>query len=85
MTSRSVANEIVIHHFDTSGVDVVEVSEETLRWARRDCASGPERRRIRRPFIATIEKIPNLCGPVLRFASGAYRSRTSRSSRGASR
>jgi hypothetical protein len=77
MTGRADSNEVVIYRDDASAPVVVEVSAATLRWSRSDCAQGPERRRIRRPFAATIEKIPNLCGPVLRIAATANSGRAS--------
>jgi len=85
MTKRIDSNEIVVHRLDTGNVEVVEVSEETLRWSRRECAHGPERRSIRRPFVATIEKTPNLYGPLLRFASDAGARRDRQERRGNSR
>lgn len=69
MSSPIDSNEVVMYRGDARGVAVVEVSEATFRWSRRECFQGPELRRIRRPFKATIEKTPNLCGPVLRLAS----------------
>lgn len=75
MTRRTASNEVVIYRDDASVPEVVEVSAETWRWSRNDCAQGPERRRIRRPFAATIEKISNLCGPVLRLAGAADKPR----------
>jgi len=67
MSRRRESNEVILHHPETGIVELVGVSEETWRWSRHDSPQGPERRRIRRPFAATIEKIPNLCGPVLRL------------------
>jgi hypothetical protein len=69
MKKRADANEVAILRDETNRFEVIEVSEKTYRWAQRDCALGSERRRIRRPFAATIVKTPNLCGPVLRLAS----------------
>ena len=69
MSRRTASNEVAILRCDAEGFEVVDVSEETYRWAQRECLHGNERRRIRKPFVATIEKSPNLCGPVLRIAS----------------
>lgn len=82
MSNRADSNEVVLYSPDRRRVEVVEVSKETWRWSIRECAAGPERRTIRRPFAATIEKSPNLLGNVLRLASTAdeLRSRARRRS-----
>lgn len=69
MSRRTTSAEVAIVDGCASGVRVLAVSDETYRWAQRDCAQEVERRAIRKPFPATIEKTPNLCGPVLRLSS----------------
>ena len=67
MTRRSVRDVVVL---GAEGAPVeVAVSAATYRWARRDCARGVERRIVRKPFAATLEKSPSLIGTMLRIAA----------------
>lgn len=45
------------------------VSGATYRWATRDCVQAVERRVVRKPFAATLEKSPSLIGTVLRITA----------------